>query len=79
MTRRGKTLYLHVFDPPLDGIDIRGISGDIAEARLLKTGESLPVRRQLGRIVVDLPAEKCDEHNTVVALEFREEPKWPAP
>jgi hypothetical protein len=32
----------------------------------------------LGRIVVDLPAEKCDEFNTVVALEFREEPNWPA-
>jgi alpha-L-fucosidase len=79
MTRRGKILYLHVFDPPLDGIDIRGISGDVAGARLLETGESLPVRRQLGRIVVDLPAEKCDEFNTVVALEFKEEPNWPAP
>jgi hypothetical protein len=79
MTRRGKTLYLHVFDPPMEGIDVRGISGDIAQVRLLKTGESLIARKQYGRIVIDLPAEKCDEFNTVVALEFKEEPNWPAP
>jgi len=76
MTRRGNKLYLHVFDPPMEGIDVRGIDGDIAQAYLLKTGESLIVHKQMGRIIIDLPAEKCDEFNTVVVLEFREEPDW---
>ncbi len=79
MRRRGKTFYLLVYAPPLEGIDVRGISGDIAQARLLKTGESLNARKQIGRIFIDLPAEKCDEFNTVVALEFKEEPNWPTP
>jgi len=75
MTRRGNTLYLHVFDPPKEEIEVRGIDGHIEQAYLLKTGEELKVYKQIGRIYIDLPEEKCDEYNTVVALKFKEEPR----
>ena len=77
MTRRGKTLYLHVFDPPLEGIDLCGIAGDVDDVRLLRTGESLATEEKMGRILIDLPAEKCDEFVTIVAVDFAGQPAWP--
>lgn len=76
MTRRDNTLYLHILDPPREEIEVRGIDGDIAGTYLLKTGEELDACKQMGRVYINLPEEKCDEYNTVVALKYKEEPHW---
>jgi alpha-L-fucosidase len=82
MTRKGNTLYLHVLETPRAPIEIRGIHGTIKQARLLRTGEQLESRfygrgRHLDRLEIDLPAGLCDPWNSVIAVEFEDEPEWP--
>src|SRR5690606_33201156 len=77
MTRRGNVLYLHVMDPPTEGIEVRGINAKVEEATLLRTGEALGVRYENRRIRIDLRPEHCDPSDTVVALRFGSEPDWP--
>ena len=77
MTRKESTLYIHVFDPPLDRVEVRGIDAPLSRARLLRTGKQLDFEVKNGRIYVDLRAEDCDPYNTVVALEFAQPPDWP--
>ncbi len=80
MTRRGRTLYLHVFDPPLEGVEVRGVAAPVLAARLLRTGQALPVQVEQGLaplIRIELDPTQCDPYDTVIALEFGQEPEWP--
>ncbi|MGQ9807713.1 MAG: alpha-L-fucosidase [Armatimonadota bacterium] len=69
-TRRGSTLYLHVFEWPEEGLTIRGVSALPVRARVLATGEEIPVAR-VGRtgIRVARPSE-TDPAVTVVRLDI---------
>ena len=70
-------------DTSLDLVSVTGNPGcytsdAIARVRLLKTGEELaldnltPMSR---RFIIRVPEEKCDELDTVVAVEFKNKPK----
>jgi len=91
MTRKDNTLYLHVRDIPRFPIEVRDISGIVKNVRLVRTGEALPYEVQkvhgfwgglngthtVNRIQIQLDAAKCDEWNTVVAIDFEAVPEWP--
>lgn len=78
------TVYLHVFDPPLDGVELRGVDQAAVKARLLTTGEELTfMSHRAGhakpprhRIHVEVPPEKCDGADTVVAVTFERPVNW---
>jgi alpha-L-fucosidase len=71
-TRRLNTLYLHVFDWPRDGkLVVGGVDGDIARARLLAGGSSLPAQRlNLSDLIIQIPPQAPDAADTVIALEM---------
>ncbi len=72
-TRKGKTVYLHVFDWPGDGeLVVAGLGGVTKSARLLaKPGQPLPVvSDEAGMVTITLPKEAHDPHATVVAVEL---------
>ena len=74
-TRRGSTLYLHVFDWPDDGRLRVPVSGGVRSARVLGTREPLKVETGNDRAVVTLPPAPVDPVVTVVALETEGEPR----
>jgi alpha-L-fucosidase len=64
-TQKDRTVYLHVFDWPADGLlRLPDAIGPVQSARLLATGASLPVEGALIRG----PASAPDAADTVVAL-----------
>ena len=68
-TRRGSTLYLHVFDWPDGGLTVKGVSCLPVRAEVLATGERLPVEPE-GRTGVRIPRPaRTDPAVTVVRLE----------
>lgn len=83
MTRKARTLYLHVHDLPRAPLMVQGIYTPVSQVRLLRTGQQLDYSQKVkgilsdGRIRIDLPAELCDPISTVVAIDFTEEPAWP--
>jgi alpha-L-fucosidase len=83
MTRKDKTLYLHVHDLPRGPLTVQGVFAQVTGVRLLHTGESLEFEQQPkahlsdGRIRITLPAEACHPLSTVVAVDFESEPAWP--
>ena len=83
MTRKGKTLYLHVFGLPRSPIVVQGIFTPVLQVRLLHRNETLNFEQQPkhhlsdGRIHINLPSNLCDPISTVIAVDFTEEPDWP--
>ena len=75
-TRKGDVLYLHVFDWPAPGeLIVPGLMNEITDARLLATGEELPVRRVNEHAVsVDVSTAAPDRAATVIALRIVGEP-----
>lgn len=69
-TRKGNTLYLHVFDPPSEPVELRGLVEAPTAVRLLKSGEPLDWKVDMKTIQISLPADKCCAMDTVVAVEF---------
>lgn len=70
-TRRGNTLYLHVFRPaPL--FRLRGLRNRVLSTRLLCTGRALPMRQTAAGIELEMPW--VEEGPAVVALELEGEP-----
>jgi alpha-L-fucosidase len=78
-TRRGNTLYVHVFDWPKDGtLVVGGLKTPVRRARLL----SDPARRELETerlsaldVRIEVPREAPDATASVVALELDGEPE----
>lgn len=71
-TRKGKTVYLHVFDWPADGqLQVVGLNGLAKHARLLADPAApLPVvSNEAGFIGITLPKQAPDAHASVVAVE----------
>ena len=76
-TRKGDTLYLHVFGWPRDGrLVVGGLKTDVACARLLaQPDEALKISRTGQDLVVEVPAAPPDLADTVLALECISEAK----
>lgn len=91
MTVKKNTVYLHVQHLPRKPLELRAIGGKPIGARLVRTGQPLPFRSSeisgywgglegshaVSRVWIDLMPEDCSEWNTVVAVEFEDEPIWP--
>jgi alpha-L-fucosidase len=74
-TRKGNSLYVHVFDWPA-GQELRvPLRSPVKSASLLgRPGSVLKVRAETDRVVVDVPKSAPDAAATVVALELGAEP-----
>jgi alpha-L-fucosidase len=74
-TRKGQTLYLHVFDWPKDGQLIVPFSNKITKAWLLADARTnLKITAGKEKSVLQLPAYAPDKIASVVAVEFAGEP-----
>lgn len=80
-TRKGSTLYLHVFEWPRDGrLTVGGLTSDIAEVRIIPAPGVSPAHRRLNDrdVEITLPADAPDTVNTVIALTLsHERPPYP--
>jgi len=73
-TRKGATLYLHVFDWPADGVLRVPLRNRASKARLLAGGAPLGVSAGEECVLVKLPASAPDALASVVALEIEGDP-----
>ena len=76
-TRKGNTLYLHVFDWPKDGkLVVGGLKTGVKSARLLATpGSTLKTTRHGDDLTIEIPATAPDSADSVIALECDGEPQ----
>jgi alpha-L-fucosidase len=71
LSRRGATLYLHVFDWPADGaLVIPGLKNEVRKAWLLSDPKkrALPVRSDAEHVTVTVPAQAPDLASSTVVL-----------
>lgn len=79
-TRKGSTLYLHVFKWPDNGTLQVPVRNRILRARLLANpGARLPVRADRGGATLTLPPAAPDPIDSVIAVEIDGEPQVIAP
>jgi alpha-L-fucosidase len=79
-TRKGQTLYLHVWEWPKDGVLNVPLGNQIRRAYLLAApGTALTHRTVDGHLRIDVPATAPDSINSVVAVEIVGEPLVPPP
>jgi alpha-L-fucosidase len=77
-TRKGKRLYLHVFDWPADGKLRVPMNSKVAGAALLvDPNKPLTLFYESDRVVIELPEKAPDAVATVVILDLAEEPIVP--
>jgi len=76
-TRKGNTLFLHVFAWPQDGqLVVGGLKTEVKGTRLLAdAGKPLQFKRQGLDLVISVPAAAPDKADTVIALECAGEPQ----
>jgi alpha-L-fucosidase len=68
ITRRGETLFLHVFDRPADGKLVLPVDNAPRSAAFLATGATVAAKRVEDSIVLDLPATLPDGRVSVIRL-----------
>lgn len=74
-TRKGQTLYLHVFDWPKDGVLSVPLRNRVREARLLSdSARPLAVESEGGQLVLHLAPQAPDAAASVIALRIEGEP-----
>ncbi|MBI3280222.1 MAG: alpha-L-fucosidase, partial [Acidobacteria bacterium] len=75
-TAKGSTVYLHVFQWPLDGnLRVPGLKNKVVSARLLTAPGALRTSRDGEDVIVRLPAEAPDEVASVVELKLDGPPR----
>src|SRR5262249_54087212 len=78
-TRKGNTIFLHVFDWPRDGkLVLGGLQSDVAKAYLLSDPGRKPLpthRRNPNDIAIKVPLRPIDPADTVIAIEVNSEPR----
>ncbi len=75
-TRKGQTIYLHVFDWPADGKLTVPLGNKISSAYLLADPKTnLKITKSKSNNVLQLPAYAPDKVSAVIAVEFEGEPK----
>ena len=79
-TRKGNTLYLHVFDWPNDGrLVVGGLQADVQRAYLLaRPGQLLKVSRAGMDVAVEIPSAAPDPADSIIVLECAGEPRGDA-
>ncbi|MEI7958996.1 MAG: alpha-L-fucosidase [Verrucomicrobiota bacterium] len=79
-TRKGNTLYLHVFDWPNDGrLVVGGLQGEVQRAYLLaRPGQLLKVSRAGMDVAVEIPPAAPDPADSIIVLECAGEPRGDA-
>jgi len=79
-SRKGQTLYLHVFEWPKDGLLRLPMQNTVTKARLLaKPDAQLQIDKSDRGVIVHGPAASPDPIDSVVALTFEGEPVVPDP
>jgi alpha-L-fucosidase len=74
-TRKGNTLYMHVYFWPGDTVSLGGLKPRVKAARLLATGQSVKFQQDRFRVrFTGLPAEPPDHPVTTIAIECDSEP-----
>ena len=74
-TRKGNTLYMHVYFWPGDTVSLGGLKPAVKSARLLATGQSVKFMQDRFRTrFTGLPAESPDHPVTTIAIECESEP-----
>ena len=73
-TRKGGTLYLHVFDWPKDGKLRVPLHNQVQSAILLATGEKLEAKEENGKVIVAVPKSAPDAADSVIVLQVQGEP-----
>jgi alpha-L-fucosidase len=69
-TRKDRTVYLHVFDWPVDGkLKVDGFAGHVTSVRLLAGGQKLTYHRTGDMLEIDGPSQAPDANNSVLAVE----------
>ena len=78
-TRKGRMLYLHVFDWPRNGkLVLGGLKSDVAKAYLLADPQrkALKVNRlNANDLMIVVPLQPADSADTVIAVEVRGDPQ----
>lgn len=68
-TAKDKSIYVHVFDWPADGVcEISGIEPRVMSVRLLANGKPLTFRQTEGKLQVDISAQAPDPNVSVIAI-----------
>ncbi len=74
-TRKGDTLYLHVFNWPANGRLVVPLNNKVKSAYLLAAPkQKLKVTSTHGKLVVELPVTPPDAFDSVVAMQIQDEP-----
>jgi alpha-L-fucosidase len=74
-TTKGRTIYVHVFDWPADGVlTLPGLATRARSARLLAGDAAVPAATTNTGLVLKLPANAPDPIASVVAVELEEPP-----
>src|SRR5579885_1362258 len=75
-SRKGNTLYLHVYYGPGSTVAVGGLQTKVKSARLLASGKPVEVKQDEFRVqFTGLPANAPDTPVTVIAAECESEPK----
>ena len=74
-TRKGTTLYVHVYFWPGDTVTVGGVTTQVRSAKLLATGENVKFAQKGRQLIFSgLPLHAPDELVTVIAVECDAEP-----
>jgi alpha-L-fucosidase len=75
-SRKGNTLYMHVYFWPGSTVAIGGLMNQVKSAKLLATGQDVKFEQDKFRVrFVNLPANAPDEPVTTLSIECDGEPK----
>jgi hypothetical protein len=73
-TRKGGTLYLHVFKWPKNGKLEMTLGNKVTSARLLATKVPLSSKSKDGKLVIEVPINAPDSFDSVIELQIEGEP-----
>jgi alpha-L-fucosidase len=73
-TRKGDTLYLHVFQWPQNGMLKVPMAGAVISAHLVAGGDALKAQVVDGHVEIAVPAQAPDKIDSVIALKLKGEP-----
>jgi alpha-L-fucosidase len=74
-TRKGNTLYMHVYFWPGEAVALSGLKTGVKSARLLASGQQVKFQQDRFRVrFTGLPAEPPDHPVTTIAIECESEP-----
>lgn len=73
-TRKGGTLYLHVFKWPKNGKLEMTLGNKVTSARLLATKVPLSSKSKDGKLVIEVPVNAPDSFDSVIELQIEGEP-----